>query len=45
VNEKLIPREYLKVDEEKIAAMIKLGIAEIPGIEIYEEQKTILRSR
>jgi hypothetical protein len=45
VNEKLIPREYLKVDEEKVAAMIKLGISEIPGIEIYEEQKTILRSR
>lgn len=45
VDEKLVPRDYLKVDEEKIAAMIKLGVAEIPGIEIYEEQKTILRSR
>ena len=39
-----IPREYLKVDEQAIRQAIKSGIREIPGIEIYQETKTVFRS-
>ena len=39
VNEKLIPREYLKPDEVKINGVVRsLGLsANIPGVEVYEE--------
>lgn len=40
-----VPRQFLKVDEDAIQMAIKQGCTQIPGIEIYEEQKTILRSR
>jgi len=40
-----IPLKYLQVNEEALNRDIKLGVAEIPGIEIYEEQVTQLRSR
>lgn len=40
-----VPRKYLKVDEKSIDQAINLGINEIPGIEIYEEQVTQLRTR
>jgi hypothetical protein len=40
-----VPRQFLKVDEEAIQVAIKQGCTQIPGIEIYEEQKTVLRSR
>jgi len=38
-NEKLIPREYLKVDEVKIGQVVRAmkSAANIPGIEIYNE--------
>jgi|GEM_PF-6653993 hypothetical protein len=45
VNESLIPREYLKIDEDKIYQAIKLGITEIPGIHIVESKKLVLRRR
>lgn len=41
----LIPINYICVDEEKVKAMLKAGIREIPGLRIYEEKKTIIRSR
>lgn len=44
-NADKIPREYLQVNDEAIETAIKLGIVEIPGIEIYEEKLTTLRSR
>ncbi len=44
-NESLIPREYLKVDEDKIKQAIKLGVNHIPGIVITETKKLILRKR
>jgi hypothetical protein len=39
VNEKLIPREYLKVDDVKIGAIVRAlkGATNIPGIEAYNE--------
>jgi hypothetical protein len=40
-----VPRQFLKVDEAAIELAIKQGCTQIPGIEMYEEQKTILRSR
>lgn len=44
-NEAEVPRQYLSVDEAKIKLMIKAGIREIPGLKIYTEQKTIIRTR
>lgn len=41
----LIPREYLMVDEVKVKTLIKAGIREIPGLKIYSEQKTVIKSR
>lgn len=40
-----VPAKYLKLDEAAIKQDIKLGIVEIPGLEIYEEKTTQLRSR
>ena len=40
-----VPLKYLQVDQEAIDRDIKLGVSEIPGIEIYEEKITQLRSR
>lgn len=40
-----IPRQFLMVNEEAIKLAIKQGCTQIPGIEIYEETKTVLRSR
>jgi hypothetical protein len=41
----MIPINYIMVDEEKVEAALKAGIRDIPGIKIYEEKKTIVRSR
>lgn len=40
-----VPAKYLKLDEIAIKQDIKLGLNEIPGLEIFEEQVTKLRSR
>jgi hypothetical protein len=40
-----VPRQFLQVNESAIEMAIKQGCTQIPGIEIYEEQKTVLRSR
>lgn len=47
VNANVIPRQYLKVDEPKIASVVRaLGRdAKIPGIEVYEEQTVAAGSR
>lgn len=36
-DEKKIPKEYLTVDEKKIAKVVKAGIREIPGVRIFEK--------
>ena len=38
-NEKLIPREYLKVDEVKIGQVVRAlkSATNIPGVEVYNE--------
>lgn len=40
-----VPTKYLLVDTKSVENDIKLGIAEIPGLEIYTEDKVVLRSR
>jgi hypothetical protein len=45
VDQAKVPAQYLKVDEDAVALAIKLGVAEIDGLEIYEEKVTQLRSR
>ena len=41
INERLIPREYLKVNEVALNAAIKIPGISIPGIEVYEDIPTI----
>lgn len=45
VDQEKVPKKYWKVDEETIERDIKLGIAEIPGVEVYEEKITQLKTR
>lgn len=40
-----VPREFLKVDEEKVKLALKSGIRQIPGLTIVSEDKMIIRSR
>lgn len=40
-----VPLKYLAIDETAVKQAIKLGIMEIAGIEVYEEQETQLRIR
>ena len=40
-----VPTKYLIVDEAAVKKDLKLGIAEIPGLEIFEEKTTQLRIR
>lgn len=46
VNAALVPREYLVIDEQKIAAVVRAtkGTLQIPGVRIYEEQTAVVRS-
>lgn len=41
----MVPINYVTIDEEKIEAALKAGVRNIPGLKIYEEKKTIIRSR
>lgn len=36
-DENLLPREFLVADEKKIAAQVKAGVEEIPGVRIWQE--------
>lgn len=45
VNEHEVPRQFLKPNEDKIATHVKLGVDNIPGVEIYEETVTSLRRK
>jgi len=40
-----VPMEYLMLDEKKLKEAVKNGIRVIPGIEIIEETKTIIRRK
>ena len=43
IDAKLVPREYLIVDELAIRAAIKAGIRDIPGVRIFEEMEMRVR--
>lgn len=45
VNEALVPREYLSIDEKKIRAVVKAfkGEKEIPGVRIFSEKVVAVR--
>ena len=45
VDEAKLPDRYWRVNEDAIASDMKLGINEIPGVEIYEEKVTQLKTR
>lgn len=42
---KKVPLEYLQVDQEKVEIAVRNGVRNIPGLEIYETEKTIIKSR
>lgn len=39
-----IPHKYLQIDKVAINAAVKAGIRDIPGIRIYEMEKTVIRA-
>lgn len=41
----ITPSQYLTIDDAKVKAAIKAGVRDIPGLKIYSEQKTIIKSR
>ncbi|MGC9030087.1 MAG: hypothetical protein ACP5LD_10495 [Desulfomonilaceae bacterium] len=43
INELLIPREYLVLDESKVRKAIAAGVREIPGLEIYQHEEVVVR--
>ena len=42
-DESQIPREYLTIDHKKINRAVKDGARNIPGVNIYQESKTVFR--
>lgn len=38
-----VPREHMILDEKKINALVRAGIRDIPGIEIYQQEKLAVR--
>lgn len=44
VNLEEVPQEYLCIDEAKVKQAIKMGQRHIEGLEIYEEESTVIRS-
>lgn len=43
VDEKKVPKQYWQINETLIAANVKAGVREIPGVEIYSEDAPVLR--
>lgn len=40
-----VPSHYLRVDEKQVDLMLKAGVMNIPGLKVWSEKKTILKSR
>ena len=45
VDPSLVPDEYKLIDEKKIAAVVKAGIRQIPGVEIYSTSSLVVTGR
>lgn len=43
IDDSAVPREYLQINENRVESEIKKGIRNIPGIRIYQAEKTVLR--
>lgn len=43
LDEAQIPREYFTLDEKKLNAVVKAGLREIPGVEVYETEEVTVR--
>lgn len=39
-----VPRSFLMIDERAIRQAVKAGVREIPGVRVYEESITVIRS-
>lgn len=44
-DQALVPARYLMINEKAVENDIKLGIINIPGIEVYDEETTQIRTR
>jgi hypothetical protein len=44
IDASLVPREYLTISETTVRNAIKAGLRSIPGIEIFEEDRTSFRT-
>lgn len=44
IDPEAVPREYLMIDERAIRQAVKAGVRKIPGVRVYEESITIIRS-
>ena len=40
-----IPEEYKVIDEKRIAAVVKAGVRNIPGVKIFQKQEVTVRTR
>ena len=45
VDPSKVPNEYKVIDEKKIAAVVKAGIRNIPGVEIYPTSSLVVTGR
>lgn len=43
IDQSKIPAEYFILDEKKISGVIRAGVREIPGLEIYAEKTLVIR--
>lgn len=41
----LVPKEYLKIDEDAIKKLVKAGVVSIPGVRVERKSKTYIRAR
>jgi len=40
-----VPEEYKIIDEKRIAAVVKAGVRNIPGVKIFQKQEVTVRTR
>ncbi len=43
VNLADVPRDYLRLDEQKVTAVIRAGVREIPGLRVFEVEEAAVR--
>jgi hypothetical protein len=43
LDDELVPRDYLVVDESLIRKAMAAGVREIPGVRIYQDEQVTIR--